>query len=429
MDITFKYVTPTVQEEVVNLRREFHKYPEEGFLEYLTSGKIADYLKDLGYRVCLGDSVCRAESRMGMPSPEKISQSEEQAVAEGLSAEYLEMMKGGKTGVIGVYQSGIPGPVTALRFDIDALPIYEKTGKNYASVHKNVMHACGHDGHISVGLLTAKCIMEHKEKLTGEIRIIFQPAEEGCRGSRAIVDNGWLNDVDLFLSGHIGLGCRKPGQIYACNYGFMATSKLNITFHGVSAHAGKVPEVGRNALLAAAVFTTNAYAISRSSKGDTRINIGKFVSGTGRNIIADRAYLEVETRGMDTETNQYMEERIEQIAEGVSHMYGVTYEIERVGSAGSSSCSPELVEKLKKQVQLMSPELSYSEEGSMGASEDVVTMMNRVKEQGGQAAYYMFGTTLAAEHHQDTFDFDEDVLPVMIEFYTRAVLDEENKQE
>lgn len=110
-------------------------------------------------------------------------------------------------------------------------------------------------------------------------------------------------------------------------------------------------------------------------------------------------------------------------------MYGVSYEIERVGSAGSSSCSPELVEKLRKQVQLMSPELSYSEEGSMGASEDVVTMMNRVKEQGGQAAYYMFGTTLAAEHHQDNFDFDEDVLPVMIEFYTRAVLDEENKQE
>ena len=102
MDITFKYVTPTVQKEVVNLRREFHKYPEEGFLEYLTSGKIADYLKDLGYRVCLGDSVCRAVSRMGMPSPEKILQSEEQAFEEGLSAEYLEMMKGGKTGVIGV---------------------------------------------------------------------------------------------------------------------------------------------------------------------------------------------------------------------------------------------------------------------------------------------------------------------------------------
>ena len=424
MDITFKYVTPAMQEEVVSLRREFHKYPEEGFLEYRTSGKIADYLNALGYKVYLGDSVCKAESRMGMPSLEKTSQSEKQAVEEGLSAKYLEAMKGGMTGVIGVYQSKIPGPVTALRFDIDALPIDEKTGKNYASVHKNVMHACGHDGHISVGLLTAKCIMEHREKLTGEIRIIFQPAEEGCRGSQAIVDNGWLNNVDLFLSGHIGLGCRIPGQIYACNYGFMATSKLNITFHGVSAHAGKVPEVGRNALLAAAVFTTNAYAISRSSKGDTRINIGKFISGTGRNIIADNAYLEVETRGIDTETNRYMEEQVEQIAEGVSHMYDVTYEIERVGSAGSSCCSPELEENLRKQVRQMSPELSYSTEGSLGASEDVVTMMNCVKKQGGQAAFYMFGTTLAAEHHQDTFDFNEDVLPVMIEFYTRAVLDE-----
>lgn len=423
MDITFKYATPAVQEEVISIRREFHKYPEEGFLEYRTSGKIADYLKKLGYKVYLGDSVCKPDSRMGMPSLEKISQSEKRAVEEGLPEEYLEKMKGGQTGVIGVYESKTPGPVTALRFDIDALPIDEKTGKSYASVHKNVMHACGHDGHISVGLLTAKCIMKHKEKLTGEIRIIFQPAEEGCRGSQAIVDNGWLNNVDLFLSGHIGLGCRKPGQIYACNHGFMATSKLNIIFHGVSAHAGKVPEVGRNALLAAAVFTTNAYAISRSSKGDTRINIGKFISGTGRNIIANKAYLEVETRGIDTETNQYMEKQVEQIAEGVSRMYDVTYEIERTGRAGSSCCSPELVEKLRKQVQQMSSELSYGTEGSLGASEDVVTMMNHVKEQGGQAAYYMFGTTLAAEHHQDTFDFDEDVLPVMIDFYTRAVLD------
>lgn len=423
MDITFKYATPVVQEEVISIRREFHKYPEEGFLEYRTSGKIADYLKKLGYKVYLGDSVCKPDSRMGMPPLEKISQSEKRAVEEGLPEEYLEKMKGGQTGVIGVYESKTPGPVTALRFDIDALPIDEKTGKSYASVHKNVMHACGHDGHISVGLLTAKCIMKHKEKLTGEIRIIFQPAEEGCRGSQAIVDNGWLNNVDLFLSGHIGLGCRKLGQIYACNHGFMATSKLNIIFHGVSAHAGKVPEVGRNALLAAAVFTTNAYAISRSSKGDTRINIGKFISGTGRNIIADKAYLEVETRGIDTETNQYMEKQVEQIAEGVSRMYDVTYEIERTGRAGSSCCSPELVEKLRKQVQQMSSELSYGTEGSLGASEDVVTMMNHVKEQGGQAAYYMFGTTLAAEHHQDTFDFDEGVLPVMIDFYTRAVLD------
>lgn len=423
MEISYQYVTGEDQRELVALRREFHQYPEEGFTEYRTSGRIAQLLASYGYQVTVGPTTCSPTERMGLPTGAVLSQCEQRAKEEKTDPTLLEKMHGGQTGVVGVLKGERPGPVTALRFDIDALPIPEETGLPFASAHPGVMHACGHDGHISVGLMVAKGLARHRKELAGEVRLLFQPAEEGCRGARAMVAGGWLKGVDRFLSGHIGLTCRKLGQIYACASGFLATSKWNITFRGQSAHAGKEPEKGRNALLAAAVFTQNAYAISRTSQGDTRINVGKFISGTGRNIIADEAYLEVETRGSTTQANAYMEEAMKQVAQGAAQIYQVTVTVEQVGGAGSGQSSPELAEELRRPAQAMGPEIDYRTDGRMTASEDVVTMMQAVQAQGGQAAYYLFGSGLAAEHHQRKFDFQEQVLPLMTEFYLRAVLD------
>lgn len=423
LDVNYKYITDEMTENMIKRRRDFHRYPEEGWTEYRTTVKVAEILKALGYEVKLGRDVCSENGKMGVPKKDVLRQCENRALEEGVSPEYLDVIRNGCTGAIGILHGGRSGGVTALRFDMDALPIEENTDKPYSSCHSQVMHACGHDGHTAVGLAVARCLAENKDRISGEIRIIFQPAEEGCRGAESIVKKGWLDDVDIFLSGHIGISCRRLGEIAVCKRGFFATTKMNIVLKGKTAHAGKVPEAGNNALLAAAVFTTNAYAISRTGKGDTRINVGKFISGNGRNIIADEAYLEVETRGSDSDTNEYMKEAVERIIRGVAEMYHVTYEIDVVGNVGSAASDDALAESLYKNVEAMNLGDYYITDADMGASEDAVAMMRRVQEHGGKAVYYLFGSELAAEHHQNAFDFNEGVLPIMAEFYSRAVID------
>ena len=211
-------------------------------------------------------------------------------------------------------------------------------------------------------------------------------------------------------------------MVAACTGGFLATTKLNIHFHGQASHAANAPEKGKNALLAAAVFTVNAYGISRSSEGDSRLNVGRFFSGTGRNIISDSADLEVETRGENDKVNIYMRDRVESIAKAAAQMYDVDCQIDRVGDVGTAKSDEELIKMCKSHLDLMGIGDKYIENGIFNASEDVVTMMNEVQKNGGKAAYFMFGTELLGEHHQNTFDFNEDVLAIMAETYSRILL-------
>ena len=423
IDVNYKYVTEKITEKLIADRREFHQYPEEGWTEFKTCKEIADRLKKIGYAVKVGKEVCDDKARLGKPDIKTMQDCENRAIEEGVSPEYMEQMKGGCTGVIGIMKGELPGNTTAFRFDIDALPIEEKNKTAYTSLHKGVMHACGHDGHIAVGLAVAKLIAEHRNNLKGEIRLIFQPAEEGCRGAAAIVTKGWLQNVHTFISGHIGLNSRKIGEIVVCDDGFFATTKMDFVFYGETAHAGKNPEAGRNALLAASAFTVAVYGISRVSFGDTRINVGKFISGNGRNIVSDKAYLQLETRGTTTEANDYMKTQVLQTAEGICKIYGVTFDYQIVGNVGSAKSDHEIVKHVSEYVTDMGLGNLFKPKGYMGASEDAVAMMQAVQDNGGKAAYFLFGTELNAEHHQSKFDFNEAVLPIMTEFFARAALD------
>lgn len=425
MNIVYEYVSLELENKIIAYRRDFHRYPELGWTEYRTTAKIAERLKELGYEVYLGKSVCDATSRMGVPKRESLKKCEERAREEGVPGEILEVMQDGFTGVVGVIK-GLNGTrKTAVRFDIDALSIGETSTESnvvYKSLHDNVMHACGHDGHAAVGLGLAEILAVHREEIEGEIRLIFQPAEEGCRGAKAIVNKGWLDDVDIFLSGHIGIGCRQLGQIGACTRGFMASTKLNIYFHGQAAHAANAPEKGKNALLAAADFTVGAYDFYKNSPKDTRMNVGRLVSGSGRNIIADEAYLEIETRGETAESNQYMKENICEIIMQTAKAHRVDYEIDVVGDVDTGKSDQTLIDCGYETAVSMGLGDKYRANGEFTASEDVIHMMNAVQEHGGQAAYFMFGTELAAEHHHPCFDFDEQVLPLMVEFYAKVLV-------
>ncbi len=425
MRIKHTYMDDKLYKKLICYRRELHKYPETGWMEYRTSNMIAGVLETLGFEVFLGKDVCLASKRMGLPSEEQLRFCENRALEEGVSPERMAKMRYGHTGVIGVLRGSTDGDIRAVRFDIDALPINEaetQHGKEYRSIHRDTMHACAHDGHIAAGLGLAEILCKNRDRIKGEIRLIFQPAEEGCRGAAAVVDKGWLDNVDLFLAGHIGMQCRNLGEVAACTSGFLSTTKLNIRFSGVAAHAAKCPENGKNALLAAAVFTQNAYAISRNGKGGTRINIGRFESGNGRNIIADEAYIEAETRGDSPELNGYMREKVICTAKASAAMYGVSCGIDIVGEVGSGKSDRSVIQHMRGAAEAMGISDFYIEDAYFTASEDAVTMMKKVQESGGRAGYFMFGTPLEAEHHQYNFDFDEEVMKVMAEFYSQALL-------
>ena len=139
--------------------------------------------------------------------------------------------------------------------------------------------------------------------MAGTIKLIFQPAEEGVRGARAMVAKGIVDDVDYMFGGHIGFKATKSDSLVCLTGGFLATTKLDASFKGESSHAGAAPERGRNALLAAAASCIALHSISRHGQGASRINVGVLQAGTGRNVLPDVGLIKMETRGANTEIN------------------------------------------------------------------------------------------------------------------------------
>lgn len=409
-----------LEPELIRIRRDLHRYPELGWMEMRTSSIIASYLKECGCdQVLTGRQVCREESRMGLPSEEELERHyQEAAFREGADQAYLPDTRGGFTGVIGILRCG-EGPVVAFRFDIDALPILEceekshyPTREGFASRVPGVMHACGHDGHTAVGLGTAKILCGMREQLHGTVKFIFQPAEEGVRGAKSIVDQGHLDGVDYVLGSHMGGDPeQKTAAIGVGNGESMATVKYDVEFHGKGAHAAAAPEEGRNAMLAMATAVLNLHAIPRNSKGDTRVNVGRVTAGSGRNVICDHAHMELEVRGMSEEANAFMDAYAGQVIRAAAQMHGCSCEIRLMGAAKNSLNDAALSEQLVKVcAEKLCLPVERPEKGGAGGSEDYSYLCERVQRQGGESCYFMNLSACSAGIHSERFDFREEAL-------------------
>jgi aminobenzoyl-glutamate utilization protein A len=402
-------------------RRDFHRYAESGWVEFRTASIVASTLQEWGFEVKAGREVIKPEARMGVPSEAFLRQQEQRALSQGAVAEWLPRLSGGFTGVVGILDSGRPGPTVAFRVDMDALDLQESAdadhlpaAEGFASVNANMMHACGHDAHTAIGLGLAYVLSRMKDDLRGRVKMIFQPAEEGVRGARSMVEAGVVDDVDLFFACHVGTGV-PLGEVVCGADGYLATTKIDVTYRGVASHAGGHPEDGKNALLAAASAVLNLHAISRHSGGNSRINVGVLHAGSGRNIIPNHAAFKLETRGDTSEVNEYILSRAMGVIHGAAAMYGVQAEIDIVGKADSSSPSPELLPYIRAQASKVAGVTSIVDTRDASGSEDATYMMERVKQRGGLASYLVFGTTLAAGHHNEKFDIDERVLGIGVQ--------------
>ena len=430
LDKKINELSETVKDITIERRRDLHKYAESAWTEFRTAAFVAKTLTNLGYEVLSGDEVIEKTAMMGVPSEKALEGHVKRAVEQGADPYWVDKMQGGKTGVVGIMKFSDSGPTVGLRFDMDSNDVDETTDEGhrpnadgFASVNKGCMHACGHDGHTSVGLAVAEVLASLKKELKGTIKLVFQPAEEGVRGAKAMVEKGVVDDVDYMLGAHFGFKADKTGS-YCCNVrGFLATSKFDADFTGLTAHAGAAPEEGKNALLAAACASLNLHAISRHGKGVSRINVGVLNAGTGRNVLPANAVVKLETRGGTSEINEYMANQAARIIKAAADMYDVKVKISEMGGAAGGNNSPELSETLANIAKRLGIFDNIIPDVDFGASEDYSYFMERVQQNGGQAAYVMVGANLAAGHHDSKFDFDEKALSLATKIIAASAAD------
>lgn len=291
-------------------RRNLHAYPETAWTEFQTTWYIYQQLMGLPFKLRLGKEILN-EAFVLNRNEEEVKISAKRALDNGVPKEFIHILDE-FTGVLATFETHKSGPTFVLRFDIDALPIQETEDAQhlpnllgFRSRHDNCMHACGHDFHTAIGLVLARWISEQRAKLRGKIILLFQPAEEGSRGARAVSASGLLDEADYFAAAHVGMMART-GEVVIDPYGFLCGTKFNVDFKGRAAHCASEPEAGKNALAAACSAFMLLQGISRSSKGASRINVGKLSGGRGRNIIPDQAYMEIDLRGETTEVNDYL---------------------------------------------------------------------------------------------------------------------------
>ena len=411
-----------LEEDLIRIRRDLHRHPETAWTEFRTTALIISEMEKLGLPVEFGPSIHVPEKMFGMPSEADLEACYQRALTESDRPDLIEKMKGGFTGCIAEIRGALPGPTVGIRVDIDCndcdeaeAETHKPAAGGYASLHPHCMHACGHDAHTAIGIGTARILSAYQDVLPGKVILVFQPGEEGLRGAASMTATGRFAACDYFFGAHVGLGISEKeklqvGAVVASSYGFLSSTKFDAIFHGKAAHAGASPDLGCNAIAAASAAVVNMLAIARHHSGSSRINVGTFHGGTGRNVIPDTAVLAMETRGVTNEINEYMEKSAIRVLEGAAAMYGCTVETKFMGSAGGVVCDEALVDKTVAILEKTEGVTRIIRSGDFGGGEDVTTMMRDVQEHGGQVTEMILGMPLTAPHHNGFFDVDERVI-------------------
>ncbi|MCF0150702.1 MAG: amidohydrolase [Firmicutes bacterium] len=288
--MNFRKEAESIKDELIAFRRDIHMYPEASMMEFRTTDKICEKLDEFAipYR--------RIEP----------------------------------AGVIADIKGAKPGKTIAIRADIDALSIAEKTGLPFASVNEGLMHACGHDTHATMLMGAAKILNQHKDELCGNVRLFFQPGEEVCQGAKAIIAQGGMEGVDAAFMIHNGTMMPAGAVILTKGPSHAATDSFKIKVTGKTSH-GAAPQVGKDAIVAAsAIVMALQTMVSRwtTPTDPLVVTVGKFHAGSRFNIISGYAELEGTCRSYDVELHHSIPAKMEEIAKNTAAAYGCTAEVE-----------------------------------------------------------------------------------------------------
>ena len=410
-------INDPLHERLISLRREFHKYPEAGWTEFRTTARIIQELTAEGIPVRWGRELHDTSRMYGLPDEQTLEATFLRASEDTSLRDIIAPMRGGFTGCIAKIEGALPGKTTVFRVDIDACQLEEchehghrPAEAGFDSVYSGVMHACGHDAHAAIGIGAAIKLFHHRDKLHGTVYVLFQPAEEGLRGAASMCAAGLLDGCDTLIGLHVGLQSCPVGTVAASCNGFLSSAKFNIAFHGKAAHAALSPELGRNAVAAAAKATLALLDLPNNYDCLCRVNVGTFHGGSGRNVIPAEAVLEAETRSDDPKVSAELFAAAQSICTSAAEEYGCTVDIHNMGDANSARCNTDLAEHV---AEILSNTPWVSEvipEISTHGSEDFTTLMDYVQKHGGKATYLMLGMPLPAAHHSRLFDVFENVI-------------------
>jgi amidohydrolase len=373
---------------LVGLRRHFHQFPELAYREEKTAAKIAEVLRDLG-----------------VPFKDRI----------------------GKTGVVATLSAQRPGPILAMRADMDALPLEEQNDVPYKSRKPGVMHACGHDAHVTVMLGVLRSLAEAGwiENGAGKILFIFQPAEEGGAGARAMIESGFLDSepVSAIFAGHV-----QPeltvGQIgFSPDVSNAASDNISIRLTGKGGH-GAQPQRCVDPIVAGAYLITQLQTIvSRSIApiDSTVLTFGSFHAGTARNIIPQMAVLEGTLRTIKPEVRERVLGRLEEMMKGIELAHGVKADLHTSVGYPLLVNDPHLVHYVEEQTKELFGGSSVHRAAPRMGSEDFAFFLQRFP-----GILIGLGCSdpekgLAHGLHSPHFDLDERVLDVGVRLFTHLL--------
>jgi amidohydrolase len=376
----------SLQPQLVTWRRSLHQRPELGFTEKLTSAFIAQKLQE-----------------WKIPHQTDIAQ----------------------TGIVATIEGNRPGRVLAIRADMDALPVQEENEVPYRSQHEGKMHACGHDGHVTIALGTACYLAEHRD-FAGTVKIIFQPAEEGPGGAKPMIEAGVLKapDVDAIIGLHLwnnlplGTVGVRAGALMA------AVETFHCTIMGKGGH-GAIPQQTIDSIVVGAQVVNVLQTIVARNIDPIEsavVTVGKFHAGTALNVIADTARLSGTVRYFNSNYNGYFRQRIEQVIAGVCQSHGAHYELDYQSlypPVINDGAIADLVRSVAETV-VESPLGVVPNCQTMGG-EDMSYFLQEVP-----GCYFFLGSANAEKgldfpHHHPRFDFDETALGMGVELFVRCV--------
>ncbi len=377
----------SLQPQLVAWRRQLHQQPELGFREQLTATFIAQKLQEWGI-----------EHQTGIA----------------------------QTGIVAIIRGNRPGPVLGIRADMDALPIQEENDVAYKSQHDGIMHACGHDGHVTIALGTAYHLSQHRDDFAGTVKMIFQPAEEGPGGAKPMIEAGVLKnpDVDAIIGLHLWNNL-PLGTIGVRSGALMAAVELfNCTILGRGGHGAMPQQTIDSLLVAAQIVTTLQTIVARNVDPieSAVVTVGKLNAGTAHNVIAATAQMSGTVRYFNPQFDGFFRQRLEQIVSGICQSHGATYKLEYY------SLYPPVIndERIAALVRSIAETVIESPLGivpqcqTMGG-EDMSFFLQEVP-----GCYFFLGSAnadqdLAYPHHHPRFNFDETALGMGVEIFVRCV--------